>query len=253
MNSMTFKHIQLLVVLAALLSGVTAQQSPLPYERYFFTSMSFISGQTFVKNSNSHSRLLSMLQSVESTDGLVEMRLAQPFADASSNVGDLDDGKLLSWQLWDSVDSWLTRPALFQSDSDQGEFLALTSLSDQYFGVTSEFQTCSYCNEALETNPVFAHFENLQSLGQYPIQATFSLFLASQTQVEPATLDYLATQLITGQPATDTINFNFDRIDFWEMYATPDGFNQHVFNVNVTLAPQAANWFVDLGNSGTTW
>ena len=253
MTAMTLKHRRLLVVMATLLSVVDAQQSPLPYERYFFTSMSFVSAQTFVKDSNSNSRLLSMLDSVESTDGLVEMRLAQPFSDALSNVGALDDGKLLSWQLWDSVDSWLNRPALFQTTSDEGGFSALTVLEEQYFGVTSEFQTCSYCNNQLDVNPVFAHFENLQSQGRYPIQATFSVFLAAQTQAEPATLDYLATQLITGQPATDTINFNFDRIDFWEMYATPDGFNQHVFNVNVTLAPQAANWFVDLGNSGTTW
>ena len=46
---------------------------------------------------------------------------------------------------------------------------------------------------------------------------------------------------------------NFDRVDFWEMYKQPSSFDQHVVNVNNTLKPQIANWFVDLGAVGAVW
>mmetsp|Transcript_4973 Transcript_4973/g.8104 ORF Transcript_4973/g.8104 Transcript_4973/m.8104 type:complete len:330 (+) Transcript_4973:86-1075(+) len=226
---------------------ITVRAVPHPLERYFFNNQSFIVCYTVENSQFAQASFTSMFQAVESTPTLLEMRIIQPFNNPSVSSGSLNTSQLVAWFMWQSVTAWLNRSTIFLEDD------SLAFISKEYFAVNSYFNGCHYCNKSFAEPVITAHFSNEQSLGAYPLEATFAVFLAAQTQAEIGTLSYLATNLIAAEPTAENINFTFNRVDFWEMYNSTEAFNTHVYDVNVTLDPAAPNWFVDLGNTNTIW
>jgi hypothetical protein len=217
-----------------------------PLERYFFKNMSLVVVQSVTKSEEAKQSLEEMLRACSAgREDLLEMRILQPFLDPSTPSGDLNDATLVSWQLWSSVDTYLNRQALFNDPS-------LVTTKMEYYSHVSDTGGCHYCNQ-VKIQPVCAHFSNSQSAGAYPLLATFGFYLSEQTRNEIGTLDYTICHPLDTAPTSTLIDFNFDRIDFWEMYDVKESFDVHVVNVNNTLDPAAANWFLDLGSISTTW
>ena len=149
---------------------VITLQALTPLETYFFNNQSLIESYIVKNDANAKEKLSAMFQGVDNTDTLLEMRIIQPFQAGTTPTGPLNDSQIGGWFLWRSVNAWLNRPSLYNDSS-------LEYLSTEYFGVSSYFEGCHYCDKSFTELPVTAHFSNDQSMGAYPIEATFAVFL----------------------------------------------------------------------------
>ena len=126
--------------------------------------------------------------------------------------------------------------------------------SCQLYLLTSGIGSCKLCsgNSAyVETSDEWhGYFSNSQARGAYPIQGFFQAALPL-TAAEAGTLDYNIVKRVNTATAT-VLDIDFDDVSFFEVYTGAAAFDQHVINVNRTLAVAGApNWFTDLGISRT--
>ena len=216
-----------------------------PSERYFFTEMNVIVADNMVSTPASEEALDNMFNEIENTEGLLEMRILREFSDVLNNTSPVNTATITSWTRWSNVDAYVNRPDLFNNQS-------LPFLSSEFYSVSTDVGGCRYCNSNFE-KPVTAHFSNIQSDAVIPVLTTFGIYLLDNTQAEEGTLDYVVTHPVSTEFTLNLIDFDFTRVDFWEMYDTPASFDIHVVNVNDTLVPLAPNWFLGLGSNSTKW
>lgn len=221
-----------------------------PSERYFFTDMNVIVADTMASTPDSEKALENMFNEIENTKGLLEMRILREFSDVLNNTSPVNTATITSWTRWTNIETYVNRPDLFNDQS-------LSFLSSEFYSVSTDVGGCRYCNtNSIDSNfdkPVTAHFSNIQSDAVIPVLTTFGIYLLDDTQAEEGTLDYVVTHPVSNEFTLDMIDFDFTRVDFWEMYDTPASFDVHVVNVNDTLAPLAPNWFLGLGSNSTKW
>jgi len=268
----SFKILFVVALLVLLLESVdaakkkTTTQKQQPLEDYFFDSVPLLVVEYYDNTEASSLMLDAMFTSavqlqVQATQSatssaLLEFRVIQELADSSTpqTTTQLNDKRIGTWQLWRSVldyNSIGTQYPAFNLKS----YAQVRLKSRTYYSKLSQYGGCHYCGATYDgtSKPVLGHFALDQTKGKYPIVSTFGIYLAGQTSQETDTLDYVSFHPLTRKPSSNDIPYEFDRVDFWEMYRSPAAFNTHVVTVNNTLRPEAANWFIDLGATSTVW
>ena len=145
---------------------------------------------------------------------------------------------------WRDANSYLNRPELS---------LQITGYS--IYQQSISFGGCKFCESSnqfsMGGHPIQGIFSNSQSNAAYPIEGTFTQLLGTIKQ-EDGTMDYVISHKLDSL-TNEKIQYNWDIINFFEVYNSPEDFVVHANNAAEILQANAPTPFNDVGNIRTTW